>query len=274
MNVEQTLRAAREHIAKDPYGGNMDMLARIDAALAAPTLKCECRWTNGKHHQECPLYSIDAAPARPFAKGSWQHAVDDALVHSGLNTSESYATPHDAVHALIEWNVRASLESTTSSGSGPLRDGWSMMVGPGHAGFGVYAVMDAHPDKGALCLAVIDPKDYADAAACKPFTWNGTKDRTKQDYAVEHAEYMAVGAEHLLTALNAEDAARMVHDEEGENEDALSDAEDARSEAMRALRGYIYEFRKRRDRAKAAVPYDEWKNLLREHRGGPENQND
>lgn len=48
---------------------------------------------------------------------------------------------------------------------GPLREGWQVSIGPGHAGFGCYAHMTEYPDEGAVCLATFDPKEYPDAAA-------------------------------------------------------------------------------------------------------------
>lgn len=75
-------------------------------------------------------------------------------------------------------------------------------------------------------------------------------ERTTKDYAIEHAEYMAQDAERLLEAINHLNAQR---DEDGEafDSDALAHAEEAATEAFRAVRNGIYEFRKRRDRAAA-----------------------
>lgn len=52
-----------------------------------------------------------------------------------------------------------------SDDSGPLRDGWQISIGPGHAGFGCYAHMTEYPDEGAVCLATFDPAEYPDATA-------------------------------------------------------------------------------------------------------------
>ncbi|QAZ38464.1 hypothetical protein C1M51_02955 [Methylibium sp. Pch-M] len=76
--------------------------------------------------------------------------------------------------------------------------------------------------------------------------------RSAQDYAIEHAEYMAASGEHLIAAVN--DLARASL----EAEDGIanpSDVDAARAtvdEAMRGLRDGIHEFRKRRDRAASA----------------------
>jgi hypothetical protein len=75
-------------------------------------------------------------------------------------------------------------------------------------------------------------------------------ERTPQDFAIEHAEYMAKAAEGLLEAINAEYTVRQriaESDDAGEHEeyDAACDV----SEAMSTMRNRIYEFRKRRDRA-------------------------
>lgn len=49
-------------------------------------------------------------------------------------------------------------------GEGPLRDGWQVSIGPGHAGYGCYAHMTEYPEEGAVCLATFDPSEYPDAA--------------------------------------------------------------------------------------------------------------
>lgn len=73
-------------------------------------------------------------------------------------------------------------------------------------------------------------------------------ERTAKDSAIEHAEYMAQDAERLLSAINTLNAQR---DEDGTafDEAELAQAEEAVSEAFRAMRRGIHEFRKRRDRA-------------------------
>lgn len=75
-------------------------------------------------------------------------------------------------------------------------------------------------------------------------------ERTPQDYAIEHAEYMAQDAERLLDTINHLNAQR---DEDGDafDSDALARAEEAVTEAFGSVRNGIYEFRKRRDRATA-----------------------
>lgn len=82
-------------------------------------------------------------------------------------------------------------------------------------------------------------------------------ERTPTDFALEHAEYLAKGAERYLSAESAEAAARQALDD---NDDESRDVElaDALDAAMQCsddyatgLRRRIYEFRKRRDRAAA-----------------------
>jgi hypothetical protein len=74
--------------------------------------------------------------------------------------------------------------------------------------------------------------------------------RTPQDYAIEHAEYMAKGAEHLLAALNVEDALRLRQEESADvDADDMHAAGTTRAEAAMGLRADIYAFRKRRARA-------------------------
>ncbi len=78
--------------------------------------------------------------------------------------------------------------------------------------------------------------------------------RTPQDYALEHAEYMAAGAERLLDAANDYGFAVDVD----MTDKAISEASEILTEARAGMRILIYEFRKRRDRAltSAAQPYD------------------
>lgn len=88
-------------------------------------------------------------------------------------------------------------------------------------------------------------------------------DRTPQDYAIEHAEYMACSAERLIEAVNNLALAEQQRDElEGDKPEGVVDASDhavesareALGDDMSALRNRIYEFRKRRDRAAATPP--------------------
>lgn len=73
--------------------------------------------------------------------------------------------------------------------------------------------------------------------------------RSAQDYAIEHAEYMAVDAERLIDAVNDLAKARQEFEDGTANASDVVAAEDSVSEAQTALRDGIYEFRKRRDRA-------------------------
>lgn len=75
--------------------------------------------------------------------------------------------------------------------------------------------------------------------------------RTPQDFAIEHAEYMAKGAEWLLDRIDLEYRARIVHDMRGTEWSGgiLRECADTTGEAAHGLRSCIYEFRKRRDRA-------------------------
>lgn len=81
-----------------------------------------------------------------------------------------------------------------------------------------------------------------------PFTL--LADRSPQDYAIEHAEYMAKDAEALLLALEQEDALRLRRAESDDvDADEVYDAGVSRAELATGLRSGIFEFRKRRDRA-------------------------
>ncbi len=71
--------------------------------------------------------------------------------------------------------------------------------------------------------------------------------RTPEDYAIEHAGYLATSAERLLAALGAM-ALR-----EGDDEDGSQDDRDAVGDHMQAVRSAIHEFRKRAARAALKV---------------------
>lgn len=89
--------------------------------------------------------------------------------------------------------------------------------------------------------------------------------RTPQDYAIEHAGYLADAARHLLTSMDHEFDAREALEaaEAADADDAEEKAEDLTSiehevgEARRAVSNRIYEFEKRRDRAAASPPAGE-----------------
>ncbi|SDJ40523.1 Lar family restriction alleviation protein [Pseudomonas abietaniphila] len=77
-------------------------------------------------------------------------------------------------------------------------------------------------------------------------------ERTPQDYAIEHAEYLAAAADGVQEAYKAYSLAQMNVDEGGdEGEDELAEVVDSARqdlhEALHNLRNMTYEFRKRRD---------------------------
>ena len=78
--------------------------------------------------------------------------------------------------------------------------------------------------------------------------------RTPQDYALEHAEYLAAGVERLLDAVNDYGFAVDVES----TDEAIAAASQALTEARCATRVLVYEFRKRRDRAASTVPQSGW----------------
>ena len=82
--------------------------------------------------------------------------------------------------------------------------------------------------------------------------------RTPQDYAIEHAGYLANAAERLIDAVCVDAQANVDHDEQDTQETAkaVDTAREDAGEYMTALRNRIYEFRKRRDRAALAAPAD------------------
>ncbi|WP_282372626.1 hypothetical protein [Pseudomonas sp. PS02290] len=80
------------------------------------------------------------------------------------------------------------------------------------------------------------------------------KERTPQDYAIEHAGYLAKAADSVHEAYQAYSLAQMNVDEraddgEGELAELVDSARADLHEALKELRGMVYEFRKRRDRA-------------------------
>lgn len=73
--------------------------------------------------------------------------------------------------------------------------------------------------------------------------------RTPKDYAIEHAEYMAVEAEQLIDALNDLGEIEALREESDNDDGDIEGARGAVNERMLSLLSGIYEFRKRRDRA-------------------------
>ena len=85
--------------------------------------------------------------------------------------------------------------------------------------------------------------------------------RTPQDFAIEHAEYMAQDAERLIAAINAaaeitariDDGGYTTQAEFDADGDALDQANELITEQLGSLKSGVYEFRKRRDRAVAST---------------------
>jgi hypothetical protein len=73
-------------------------------------------------------------------------------------------------------------------------------------------------------------------------------ERTPVDYVIEHAEYMAVGGEMLLAAINEAHEVGERYDNEEATEEEVAIVVEVLSEKMKGLLKGIYEFRKRRDR--------------------------
>lgn len=80
------------------------------------------------------------------------------------------------------------------------------------------------------------------------------QERTPIDYAIEHAGYLVTAANHLLEARNELDAV-ILRREQGEDvgDDEIQAAEGGVGDANGGLRIAIYEFEKRRARARAFV---------------------
>lgn len=84
-------------------------------------------------------------------------------------------------------------------------------------------------------------------------------ERSPKDYAIEHSEYMAASADHVMAEFQAYGLALMAVDEggddgEGELFDAVDSARQDLQDALVTLRSRVYEFRKRRDRIDAVSP--------------------
>lgn len=81
-------------------------------------------------------------------------------------------------------------------------------------------------------------------------------DRSPEDYAIEHAEYMAKSADNVLAKFQAYGVALIAVDEggddgEGELFEAIDTARGDLQESLVDLRGLVYEFRKRSSRCKS-----------------------
>lgn len=85
------------------------------------------------------------------------------------------------------------------------------------------------------------------------------QERTPKDYAIEHAEYMATSADHVLAEYQIYGLTLLAVDEggdDGESEliEAVDSARQDLQEALVTLRSRVYEFRKRRDRIDTVSP--------------------
>jgi hypothetical protein len=77
-------------------------------------------------------------------------------------------------------------------------------------------------------------------------------ERTPQDYAIEHAEYLATSVEQYMRVRNEFEEAAQEADEDGDGGEIPDGLRDALSDHWRGLTEAVYEFRKRAERAKAA----------------------
>ncbi len=79
-------------------------------------------------------------------------------------------------------------------------------------------------------------------------------ERTPQDYAIEHAEYMAQSAAHLIACVNDLALAEQQCEDGEADQSDVDAARESVTEAQGHLKSSIYEFRKRRDRASKGTP--------------------
>lgn len=99
----------------------------------------------------------------------------------------------------------------SDNGEGPLRQGWQVSIGPGHAGFGVYAHMTEYPEEGAVCLCTIDPRDHkqsrADAKDAGRYRWLRSQDWFASPLCVVRSPKQAVKPGQDCPSLSRLDAA-------------------------------------------------------------------
>lgn len=89
-------------------------------------------------------------------------AMEDAGIAAGWARADLIG------HFCNRWNAAVAQApvaqpSGDDDAGGPLHEGWQIMVGPGHSGYGVYAVFAEYPEEGSVCLATIDPSEIAKA---------------------------------------------------------------------------------------------------------------
>lgn len=115
---------------------------------------------------------------------------------------------------------------------------------------------------------VVEPSAQAERASVVPAVM-ASPERTPQDYAIEHAEYMAVSDEFLIAAINDFGKAVQEVDDGAANPSDVDAARETLSEGISGLLSGIYEFRKRWDRAFSgattpAAPFakDSWQHAV------------
>lgn len=105
------------------------------------------------------------------------------------------------------------------------------------------------------CYSKDAGNEHVPVYAAPPLTHkaeDAPSERTPQDYAIEHAEYMAVSGEFLIAAINDFGKALQEVDDGTANPSDVDAARETLSEGISGLLSGIYEFRKRRDRAAIA----------------------
>jgi hypothetical protein len=230
-------------IAKVPLASNPkdreDVLRKALSAMLTHMGMDEDEWNKPTFDQARAALAFTAHPAASLLPAQAPAVPPLTILDVGFKYESGVHTPTVLVgFAPNDWDARdafaASLESASTSEPAPQavaqqeaqpsgNGGWCVNCGITHEG--------PHP-----------PAPQAEAVQAP--------ERTAKDYAIEHAEYMATDAERLLEAINALSAAELLQEEADEDDGTVADARDDVWSATRSLRSGIYEFRKRRDRAR------------------------
>lgn len=226
---------------------------------------CDCSFshiieTGGM--QDCPLDTV-AAPQGKSVPEVFNHRPEErngapaeaahpiALTPPPSAPSTERATAETQRLAEASYFKNSVVTETTTNKNTTNRGG----VSPSVQGDNVLKKLAART--GPLGMRVCEPACHSAAACLNPdnckadMTWENKAtpnavERTPQDYAIEHGEYLAKSAERLRDAVNEYFKAR-----EANVEFRIGRAEERLSEAMSDVRALVYEFTKRADRAKA-----------------------
>lgn len=201
-----------------------------------------------------PVYRTPP-PVMPAAPSD---AVTDAMVDAYLKANDAYWKQTDQLPSPPDkWRTGTPREATRVSLAAALSQTMQPQAEPA-AGeqAGAVAELGIARDRTVHrsgCPALRDAVGCTCAAAGAAIAAREQEGRrTPQDYAIEHAEYMATTAEGLIEAVNDLAKAEQERDDGSANPSDVDAAQETVSEYLGTLRNRIYEFRKRRDRALAS----------------------